>query len=740
MSTDKHLHKHKHAAHARTPAPTARFRATATSAPAAVEHAVPARERYAHRELSWLAFNRRVLEEAQDEAKPLLERLKFLAIVSSNLDEFVMVRAAELHAQAHGRESGGDEALVLEARSLFNEVRAGVRRLVEDQYRCWREQVAPALAAQGVVLVGPDAWQPVERESLRTHFRNQLEPVLTPLGVDPTKPFPVVANRGLNVAVQLEPEGGGQARTALVAVPGGARLVALGAAPGRFALVEDVVLTFLDSLFPGYRILARSLFRATRDGALEIDEDQATDMLSEIEQELSSRDRSHVVRLEVPAAGDVGLRAWLAAAMDLDVADIEGVDGPLDLTVFFALGDRVERADLRDAPLHRHPAPRRVGRSIHAHPRRRDPHPPPLPVLPAHRRAGREGGGRRPRVLAIKQTLYRVSGNSPIARALVRAAKAGKQVTVLIELKARFDEATNIRWAQGPAGGRRARGLRPGRAQGARQAADDHPQATRTACAATCHLGTGNYNDKTARLYTDLSYLTCNEAVGRDVAALFNMLTGYSQPPEWERLAVAPLTLRARMVEWIRREAAHARLGKGGRIIAKFNSLVDDGLCDELYAASQAGVEIDLIVRGMCILRPGVPGLSGTIRVRSLVGRLLEHSRIYYFANQGAPVIGISSADWMTRNLDRRVEYFVAIEDEALRERLMTILDICLEDNVQARVLEADGTYRRLRPKPGEAPRAAFARLLEEGAHAIDAPPGEEPRTGPRFKPRRKQE
>jgi polyphosphate kinase len=738
MSTDKHLHKHKHAAHARTPAPTARFRATATSAPAAVEHAVPARERYAHRELSWLAFNRRVLEEAQDGAKPLLERLKFLAIVSSNLDEFVMVRAAELHAQAHGRESGGDEALILAARSLFNEVRSGVRRLVEDQYRCWREQVAPALAAQGVVLVGPDAWQPVERESLRTHFRNQLEPVLTPLGVDPTKPFPVVANRGLNVAVQLEPEGGGQARTALVAVPGGARLVALGAAPGRFALVEDVVLTFLDSLFPGYRILARSLFRATRDGALEIDEDQATDMLSEIEQELSSRDRSHVVRLEVPAAGDVGLRAWLAAAMDLDVSEIEGVDGPLDLTVFFALGDRVERADLRDVPFTAtlHPGEwddpftriRSAETLIH--------HP-----FQSFQRIVElvEKAAADERVLAIKQTLYRVSGNSPIARALVRAAKAGKQVTVLIELMARFDEATNIRWAKAlqEAGAHVVYGL-----AGLKVHAKllmiirkDEDGLRRYV-----HLGTGNYNDKTARLYTDLSYLTCNEAVGRDVAALFNMLTGYSQPPEWERLAVAPLTLRARMVEWIRREAAHARLGKGGRIIAKFNSLVDDGLCDELYAASQAGVEIDLIVRGMCILRPGVPGLSGTIRVRSLVGRLLEHSRIYYFANQGAPVIGISSADWMTRNLDRRVEYFVAIEDEALRERLMTILDICLEDNVQARVLEADGTYRRLRPKPGEAPRAAFARLLEEGAHAIDAPPGEEPRTGPRFKPRRKQE
>ncbi len=736
MNTDKH--KHKHAAHARPPAPTARFRATTTSAAAAVEHAVPARERYTHRELSWLAFNRRVLEEAQDEATPLLERLKFLAIVSSNLDEFVMVRAAELHAQAHGRESDGDEARTADAKLLFTEVRAGMRRLVEDQYRCWREQVAPALAAQGVVLVGPDAWQPVERESLRTHFRNQLEPVLTPLGVDPTKPFPVVANRGLNVAVQLEPEDGGQARSALVAVPGGGRLVALGGAPGRFALAEDVVLTFLDSLFPGYRILGRSLFRATRDGALEIDEDQAIDMLSEIEQELSSRDRSHVVRLEVPAAGDQGLRAWLSAAMDLDPADIEAVDGPLDMTVFFTLGDRVERADLRDQPFTAaaHPGEwddpftriRSAETLIH--------HP-----FQTFQRIVElvEKAAADERVLAIKQTLYRVSGNSPIARALVRAAKAGKQVTVLIELMARFDEATNIRWAKAlqEAGAHVVYGL-----VGLKVHAKllmiirkDEDGLRRYV-----HLGTGNYNDKTARLYTDISYLTCNEAVGRDVAALFNMLTGYSQPPEWERLAVAPLTLRARMVEWIRREAAHARLGRGGRIIAKFNSLVDEGICDELYAASQAGAQIDLIVRGMCILRPGVPGLSGTIRVRSLVGRLLEHSRIYYFANHGEPVIGISSADWMTRNLDRRVEYFVRIEDEALRERLMAILDICLEDNVQARVLEADGTYRRLRPAPGEAPRAAFIRLLEEGALAVDSPPGEEPRTGPRFKPRRKQE
>jgi polyphosphate kinase len=705
------------------------------------------RSRYLSRELSWLAFNRRVLEEAQDQDKPLLERAKFLAIVSSNLDEFVMVRLAEVHALAHRRGAGGQELPeTSDAPRLLEEIRREISLLVNDQYACWRDDLRQRLVQAGLVLVPPQEWSEIDRETLRAHFRNHLEPVLTPLGVDPTKPFPVVANRGLTVAVRLEPLDPAATRgerQALVAVPSGNRLVTLIEGVGRVALVEDIVSTFLDSLFSGYRITGRCVFRVTRDGTLDIDEETAADLLSEIENELSSREHSNAVRLEVAAGGDQALHAWLQQAMELDAADLYQVDGPLDLTLLFGLGDRLESPELRDKPFTATLYPQdwnepfariRQGDLLLHHP------------FQSYQRVVElvERAAEDPKVLAIKQTLYRVSATSPIMRALMRAARAGKQVTLLIELKARFDEATNIRWARAleEAGAHVVYGLVGLKVHGKLlmiiRREDDGIRRY-------CHLGTGNYNDKTARLYTDLSYLTANEAVGRDVAALFNMLTGYSQPPEWERLAVAPLTMRKRFVEWIRREAAHATAAQadpglpGGRIIAKFNSLVDQGICDELYAASQAGVQIDLIVRGMCILRAGVPGLSDNIRVRSLVGRLLEHSRVYYFANAGDPLIGIASADWMSRNLDRRVECFVRIDDEALRRRLMAILDCCLADNVQARDLCPDGTYRRLHPSAPAERRSSFDDLLAEGA-AVERPAEDDDGRAPRFIPRRKGE
>jgi polyphosphate kinase len=728
----------------KSPAGTQRFspKTPPTGKPA---HALDDRSRYHSRELSWLAFNRRVLEEAQDADKPLLERAKFLAIVSSNLDEFVMVRLAEVHALAHQRGIGGMELPETgNAPALLAEIRRDISQLVEDQYRCWRNEIAPSLAREGCVIVPPEQWTAGDRETLRAHFRNHLEPVLTPLGVDPTKPFPVVVNRGLTVAVRLEsldPATTTGERRALVGVPAGSRLVTLIEGVGRFALIEDIVGEFLDSLFPGYRILGRCLFRVTRDGALEIDENQTADLLSEIENELSSREHSNAVRLEIAANGDQSSREWLQSAMELDAADLYQVDGPLDLTVLFALVDRLDRPDLRDKPFASalypvdwtDPFARiRQGDLLLHHP------------FQSYQRIVElvERAAEDPRVLAIKQTLYRVSATSPIMRALMRAARAGKQVTLLIELKARFDEATNIRWARAleEAGAHVVYGLVGLKVHGKLlmiiRRDDDGIRRF-------CHIGTGNYNDKTARLYTDLSFVTCNEAVGRDVAALFNMLTGYSQPPEWERLAVAPLTMRKRFVEWIRREADNARAASankgasGGRIIAKFNSLVDQGICDELYAASQAGVQIDLIVRGMCILRAGVPGLSENIRVRSLVGRLLEHSRIYYFANAGKPIVGIASADWMSRNLDRRVECFVRIDNEALCRRLMGILDCCLADNTQTRLQEQDGTYRRLRPSKPSERRSSFEDLLAEGATSARPPEDDEGRAA-QFTPRRK--
>jgi polyphosphate kinase len=709
-------------------------------------HSLDNRSRYFSRELSWLAFNRRVLEEAEDIRNPIIERAKFLAIVSSNLDEFVMVRLAEVHALAHQRSVGGIELPETgNAPELLDDLRRAINSLVADQYRCWRDELRPRLAQEGFVLVPSAQWGTDDQVTLRAYFRNQLEPVLTPLGVDPTKPFPLVANRGLTVAVRLEPletttDARPGERTALVGVPSGNRLISLIEGVGRYALAEDVVTAHLDLIFPGYRILGRCLFRVTRDGALEIDENRASDLLSEIEQELSNRDHSNAVRLEVAADGDPSLRAWLQKAMRLDVSDLYAIDGPLDLTVLFGVGDRLNNPALRDKPLPVTICPSqwsdpfatiRAGELLLHHPYQSYQR-----VVELVERAAED-----PRVLAIKQTLYRVSATSPIMRALMRAARAGKQVTLLIELKARFDEATNIRWARAleEAGAHVVYGL-----VGLKVHAKLLMIIRREedGICRYCHIGTGNYNDRTAKLYTDLSYITANEAVGRDVAALFNMLTGYSQPPEWERLLVAPLNMRNRFVELIRRETEHAKAVSskrktGGRIIAKFNSLVDQGICDELYAASQAGVQIDLIVRGMCILRPGVPGLSDNIRVRSIVGRLLEHSRIYHFDNDGKPVTFIGSADWMSRNLDRRVECMVRIEQPELHQRLMLILDCCLADTVQARELLPDGSYRRIRPAKGQTPRSSLDELLAEGT-SVEPVISEADRVAQGFKPRRK--
>lgn len=662
-------------------------------------------EAYLARELSWLAFDRRVLEEAEDPGNRLLERAKFLAITCSNLDEFVMVRVAELCEAVEG----GDK----EAQRLLPQVRAEVARLQAAIWTCWREAVAPALEQAGFRVVSPAGWDEVDRETLRRYFLDQLEPVLTPLAVDPARPFPLVANRGITVALRLEPEEGGGERNALVVVPGGRRLVSLVGKPGSWALVEDVVAAHCHRLFPGYRITNRCSFRPTRDGSLDIDEQDAEDLLSEIEQELASRERGEVVRLELTAGADPELVRWLIEVNRLVDDAVVVVDGPLDLTFLFGVGDRMgDRPELRDPPLALAPPPDgwedpfsrlRQGELLLHHPF--EPFQPVVDLV--------EAAANDPQVLAIKMTLYRTSGDSPIVKALARAARGGKQVTVLVELKARFDEAANIRWARRmeEAGVHVIYGL-----VGLKVHAKllliirrDEDGIRRY-----CHLGTGNYNERTARLYTDLSYLTANEAVGRDLAAVFNLLTGYSAQPVLERFALAPLTLRSRCVEWIRREAA---LGKRGCIQAKFNSLVDHAMCDELYAASQAGVQIDLVVRGMCILRPGVPGLSENIRVRSIVGRLLEHSRIYYFGNDGDPVWAISSADWMTRNLDWRVESLVMVRDPSLQSRLRRILDLCLEDDCQARVMAGDGSYRRLAPVAGKG-RAAQVLLVEEAAQS----------------------
>lgn len=657
-------------------------------------------QKYFNREQSWLAFNERVLEEAQDETLPLLERLRFLAIVSSNLDEFVMVRLAELHANRH---KPSDDPTGLSSMEQLHTARARVRAMTTAQYACWQDEIAPALALEGLRVVAADGWSNTDKESLAAHYYSALEPTLTPLAVDPTRPFPLVANRGLCIAVALEAEEGhvGAPHRALVVVPKADRLIALPGEAGRFALLEAVVEQQLDSLFPGHRIVGRAQFRVTRDASFEVEEEGADgDLLNEMEEELRNRHRGRAVRLEVLHGADADLQQWLQEAMDLDADDVYPVSVPLDPTVFFPLSGQLDRPDLcykdfKQRPIGvdwEEPFARMREQEFLLH----HPYDSFEPVVELVQKAAAD-----PAVLAIKQTLYRVSGDSPIVKALMAAARAGKQVTVLVELKARFDEAANIRWARSleEAGAHVVYGL-VGLKVHAKllliiRRDDDGIRRY-------CHLGTGNYNDKTARIYTDASYLTCNPAVGRDMSALFNLLTGFAQPPEWERLAVAPTTMRSSFVRWIRNEAEAARAEKPARIIAKFNSLVDCGICDELYAASQAGVEIDLIVRGMCILRPGVPGLGDNIRVNSIVGRFLEHSRIFYFLNGGNERMAIASADWMTRNLDRRVEHLVMIETPALKAELQAQLQIFLADNAKTRVLHADGSYSRRRPGANE--------------------------------------
>ena len=540
------------------------------------------------------------------------------------------------------------------------------------------------------------------------------------MAVDAAHPFPLVGNCALYVVCGLDLPKAKEPGRVLVAVPGGSRLVPLPARPGHYALVEDVVSHFLGSLFPGSTVRGRVVMRVTRDGSIDIDEDQAIDLLSEIEQELRNRAFGDPVRLELtncngsPAC--IELCAWLQSCLQLEDDNMFVVPGPLDLKMLFELAGREHRYDLEYPAFEPQPSPVdwsdpfaaiRAGDLLLHHPFQSF-----APVVELVQRAAADK-----QVRAIKMTLYRVSGNSPIVKALAEAAIAGKQVTVLVELKARFDEEANIRWARSleESGAHVIYGVAGLKVHCKlmliiRQDEDGIRRY--------CQLGTGNYNDKTARLYTDFSYLTSNEAVGRDVSALFNMLTGFARPPHWERMAAAPYTMRSTFLEWIRAEAQHARAGQPAFIRAKFNSLVDVAITNELYAASQAGVEIQLYIRGICILRPGVPGLSESITVHSVIGRFLEHSRVYWFGGGGEPIMAISSADWMERNLDRRVEHLVRIEPEPLQAMLAHLFDVLAADNRQTRELYADGCYQRAYPAEGEEERGTQYVLMAEAQGA----------------------
>ncbi|MBV8367701.1 MAG: polyphosphate kinase 1 [Candidatus Eremiobacteraeota bacterium] len=673
---------------------------------------------YINRETSWLEFNDRVLEEALDERNPLLERLKFIAIYGTNLDEFFMIRIAglmqQLAAEVHKRSDDGHTP-----EEQLDMVSARLRRSLATMADCLQNQLFPALERHGIRILAVDQLDVETTRATRRYFEERVFPVLTPLAIDKAHPFPYISNLSISLAVELEettPDGP-ISYFARVKVPGKLpRFVPIDSAPkGQrwFVMLEDIIAHNLESLFPGLRVKDSYLFRVTRDADLDLQEDEADDLLRAIESELRRRRFGEPVRLEVEPAMPEPLREQVLKALELDRTDCYEVDGMMGTADLWALVN-LDYPELHDPPFTPAIPKRLIGQTdIFAAIREGDlllhhPFESFDPVVQFVKQAAND-----PDVLAIKQTLYRTSGNSPVVAALADAAEDGKQVAALIELKARFDEENNIHWARtlervgvhviyGVAGLKTHAKVT--------LVVRNEPDGIRR----YMHFGTGNYNDRTARTYTDLSLFTCRADLGADASQLFNALTGFSKADHYEQLMVAPVGLRPGFEELIDRETAHAEAGRPCGIVAKLNAISDAGVVQRLYRASRAGVPVDLIVRGMCVLRPGVPGVSETIRVRSIVGRFLEHSRTFVFTNGGEREVYIGSADWMGRNLDRRVESVVPVLDPLLRDLICNeILDVYLADNVKARVLRSDGTYERRTVLPGELPVDAQQILLK---------------------------
>ncbi|AMV39967.1 polyphosphate kinase 1 [Planctomyces sp. SH-PL62] len=691
---------------------------------------------FINRELSWLQFNDRVLEEARDRSNPLLDRLKFLAICSSNLDEFFEVRVAGLQAQLYESLEPQDpppDGMGPLAQLL--EISKRAHDFVARLYDVWLNEVRPELEGHGIRICTPAELTEAQNAFLDDYFTHQVYPVLTPLAIDPAHPFPHVHNKSLNLLLRVESlNQHGRLLYAVLQVPSViSRLVPLPDEPEggkRFVLLEDVIGPRLDALFGGYRTVERVAFRATRNSDLSIQENEVkSSLLSTIEETLRQRKWGAPVRLEISERADSDFLAQLlaASALELEERDVYKVPGPVDLTVLGGLYKLEGFRDLREPAYEPKMPPAFTGRkSVFRAIRDQD-----FLVHHPYESFGAvvqliEQASEDPSVLAIKMTLYRTADSNPIITALARAAENGKQVTALVELQARLDEENNIDKARmlQKAGVHVVYGIvgLKTHCKAALVVRREHDGIRRYV-----HLGTGNYNHTTARLYTDLSYFTCRSEIGEDASALFNLLTGYSQGNTWKRLVVAPMNLADRLTALIRREAEHAQAGLPARIIAKMNSLVDPRIITCLYEASQAGVQIDLIIRGICCLRPGVPGVSENIRVRSIVDKFLEHSRIAYFANGDDPEVFLSSADWMPRNFRRRVELMFPIEAPALRSRVIDeILAISLADDVKARELLADGTYRLIQPEPGAAivrSQVEFQKLAIEHASSINMTP-----------------
>jgi polyphosphate kinase len=678
-------------------------------------------ELFLNRELSWIEFNNRVLEEAMDTTVPLLDRLKFAIIVSTNLDEFFMVRVAALKQAIEEGDTEPDSA-GLRPRQQLLLVGERAHDMSDRLGATVSNEILTALGQYGIRIMPLEQLEEQQRQFLSRYFKAEVLPALTPLAIDVSRPFPKLANLSLNLALLLAPmEGEAQPRLAVVQVPSGLRRLVrpVGGDGTTYVLLEEIIRSELATLFPGQTVLESAAFRIARDAEMELDDEGGRDYLENIQEELRKRRMGKVVRLEVQTGAGDTLLAILVERLEIEVEDIYPIKGPLDIRAFQPLVDLPSLAELREPPLKPLTIlePRELedifakideGDILLHHPFESF-----EPVVAFVSAAASD-----PDVLAIKQTLYRTSGDSPIVQALARAAENGKQVTVLVELMARFDEQSNIRWARSleESGAHVIYGIRGYKTHAkiclvvrrGRQGIERY-----------VHLGTGNYNDRTARLYTDFGLMTADRAIGEDASAFFNALTGYSDPPRMKRLAMAPTGMRGRLLKLIEREQRRATEGQPAEIRAKMNSLVDEEIIRALYDASRAGVRIQLNVRGICCLRPGVKGVSETIEVFSVVDRFLEHSRVFHFKNGGEDEVYLSSADWMPRNLDRRIELLFPVSADC-RKKVMDVLDAMSLDTVKSRRLLPDGTYKRKRPRParGEDPFRSQIHLYKEAQRA----------------------
>ncbi|MEE3467095.1 MAG: RNA degradosome polyphosphate kinase [Eubacterium sp.] len=658
-------------------------------------------EKFTNRELSWLDFDDRILSEARDASIPLMERLKFLSITSSNLDEFFMVRVASLKDQVNAGYKGLDIA-GLTAREQIEAILSYTHDFVERQYSTYNRSFLPLLKSNGLKIISYfEDLNEEQSEYVDKYFRSEVFPVLTPMAVDSSRPFPLIRNKYLNIGALLQDkQNKNNVDFATVQVPSGLpRVVTIPTDEdgcSTVILLEQIIEKNIHRLFSGYKVLCATPYRVMRNADLPFDEDEAADLLIEIEKQLKRRQWGEPIRLEVEADIDKQLLKLLKRELPINEESIYRIRGPLDLTFLMKVYNLDGFDHLKEKPFTPQ-QPKYLVPDIDLFEQIRDhdillhhPYETFDPVVRFIRQASQD-----PDVLAIKQTLYRVSSHSPIIASLADAAENGKQVSVLVELKARFDEENNIVWARKleEAGCHVIYGL---------VGLKTHSKITlvvrreEDGIRRYVHLGTGNYNDTTAKLYTDMGLLTCKRAYGEDATAVFNMLSGYSEPLGWNKLTLAPQWLRDKFLKLIEREAENAIKGRPSHIIAKMNSLCDKEVIEALYDASEKGVEIDLIIRGICCLKAGIPGLSENIHVRSIVGTFLEHSRIFYFENNGAPEIYMGSADWMPRNLDKRVEILFPVEDPVLKDDVIDILQIQLSDTKKARIMQPDGHYEKI--------------------------------------------